>query len=187
METRVRNCSSEAVTFCSNQQTNGRKDKRKGLKSSSRSILTSKWLIWSVPLIKNDILKEHHQRCSAVEHGQMVQQSGWFKNEAVQCHCLDILWALWRNPELLQQTLIKCGSRIIQRQNQTFQGESAWSPRQKILPLQNRKAVWLSPLIFYCSQISGKFWHTFRRGIKKKRDFRFNHEWEAAKFSFKSL
>lgn len=27
----------------------------------------------------------------------------------------------------------------------------------------------------------------FSKGYKKKRDFRFNHEWEAAKFSFKSL
>lgn len=45
MGTRARNCLSEAVTSCSNQQTSGRKDKRKGLKSSSRSILTSKWLM----------------------------------------------------------------------------------------------------------------------------------------------
>lgn len=27
----------------------------------------------------------------------------------------------------------------------------------------------------------------FSKGYKKKRDFRFNHEWEAARFSFKSL
>ena len=45
MGTRARNCLSEAVTSCSNQQASGRKDKRKGLKSSSRSILTSKWLM----------------------------------------------------------------------------------------------------------------------------------------------
>lgn len=45
MGTRARNCLSEAVTYCSNQQTSGRKDKRKGLKSSSRSILTSTWLM----------------------------------------------------------------------------------------------------------------------------------------------
>ena len=45
MGTRVRNCLSEAATSCSNQQTGGRKNKRKGLKYSSRSILTSKWLM----------------------------------------------------------------------------------------------------------------------------------------------
>ena len=43
--TRARNCLSEAVTSCSNRRTSGRKNKRKGLKSSSRSILTSKWLM----------------------------------------------------------------------------------------------------------------------------------------------
>lgn len=35
------NCSSGAATSCSNQQTNGRKDKRKGRKSCSQSIPTS--------------------------------------------------------------------------------------------------------------------------------------------------
>ena len=41
MGTLVRNCLSEAVTSCSNPWTSGQKDKRKELRSSSRSILTS--------------------------------------------------------------------------------------------------------------------------------------------------
>ena len=45
MGIRVRNCLSEAVTSCSNQRTSGRKGRRKGLKSSSGSILTSKRLM----------------------------------------------------------------------------------------------------------------------------------------------
>ena len=45
MGTRARNCLSEAVTSCSNQQTSGRKNRRKGPKYSSGSILTSKWLM----------------------------------------------------------------------------------------------------------------------------------------------
>ncbi len=40
---------------------------------------------------------------------------------------------------------------------------------KKILPLQNRKAVWLSPLIFYCSPVGVNLGTLFEGGIKKAR------------------
>ena len=45
MEIPALNCLSEVVIFCSNPQTNGRKNKRKGLKSFLMSIRTFKWLM----------------------------------------------------------------------------------------------------------------------------------------------